>query len=146
MLIVRLVGKILRQRFVRFILAGGTSVVLNLSARALFSMFVSYEVAIVFAYFVGMATAWTLMRVLVFKTTNERADGEILRFFVVNMIGLLQVSVVSSVLVDQVDLIVNNIKISEAVAHLLGLISIVFTSYLLHSKFTYSSKSSETKR
>lgn len=119
---------------------------MNLSARALFSMFVSYEVAIVFAYFVGMATAWTLMRVLVFKTTNERADGEILRFFVVNMIGLLQVSVVSSVLVDQVDLIVNNIKISEAVAHLLGLISIVFTSYLLHSKFTYSSKSSETKR
>ena len=139
-------NKCFAHKFVRFVFAGGVSVLFNLCARAIFSLFFSYQIAIVLAYVIGMATAWFLMRILVFQTTKQRADGEIMRFLLVNIIGLAQVSVISSLLVGRVDKMVNNIATSEALAHLLGLISIVFTSYILHSKFTYSSGPTEKKR
>jgi putative flippase GtrA len=125
---------------VRFILTGGTSAVLNALSRILFSLVVTYELAIVLAYLVGMVTAYVLARIFVFPRSGRSAPQEFLRFALVNVVSLTQVWAVSVGLAYHLFPAIGLAWQPELVAHVIGLASITVTSYYLHKHFSFRMK------
>lgn len=124
-------------QFIRFVLAGGTSVVANYSSRFLFSLWVSYPLAIIFAYLVGMVVAFILMRALVFSPNSHSLSAQIIKFSLVNVVSLLQTLVVSLLLAWWVLPELGIIENAEALGHLGGMASTVIVSFYLHKKHTF---------
>ena len=86
------------NKFVSFMFAGGFAAVCNYSSRFLFDKWLPYEVAIVFAYLIGMAVAFILMRGKVFHRTDKKLLSQVIRFSIVNILSLLQTLLVSMLL------------------------------------------------
>lgn len=133
----RLFALLHNTRFLRFLFAGGFATLVNLGSRVLLSRVVSYEVAILIAYGFGILTAWILMRLLVFAPSGRSMAAELLRFVLVNVVGLIQVEAISVALVRTVFPALGFTTFPELVAHFIGLMSLTLTSYFLHKKFTY---------
>lgn len=128
--------------FVRFVVASGTSAVFNFCSRILFSLVMSYSMAIIAAYGVGMAIAYTLNRKFVFSRGQASNVGEIWRFVTINMIGVLQTLAVSLMMVELILPVLGIDRYREEIGHVVGLSTLAFTSYLGHKHWTFR-KSSE---
>lgn len=126
--------------FVRFILTGGIAAGANALSRILFSLLVSYELAIVFAYLVGMITAYLLARAYVFQPSGRSAPREFLRFALVNVAALAQVWAASIGLARYVFPVIGLAWHAELVAHLIGISIPIVTSYYGHKYFSFGSK------
>ncbi|MEI2387760.1 GtrA family protein [Breoghania sp. JC706] len=126
--------------FVRFVLSGGIAAAANVGARILFSTFASYSVSIVLAYVVGLVTGYTLMKFLVFESSGRVSLAEYLRYFLVNMAALGQVWGLSILFKDHVLPAVGYHFHADTVAHTIGVLSPILTSYVLHKKYTFSSR------
>ncbi len=125
--------------FIRFILSGGIAAGVNLVARAGLSTIIDYSAAIIIAYVVGMTIAYCLMKLFVFEVSGRRARTEYLRFGLVNFVAMAQVWLVSIGLARWLFPFTGFYYHPEAVAHLIGVLSPVATSYFLHKYFTFSS-------
>ncbi|WP_321340451.1 GtrA family protein [Breoghania sp.] len=123
--------------FLRFLMSGGVAAAANIGARVLFSQFVSYSLAIVGAYVVGLVTGYTLMKCLVFESEGRGSVGEYGRYFMVNMAALAQVWLLSMGLKDHVFPALGFTFHAETVAHAIGVVSPIVTSYFLHKKYTF---------
>jgi putative flippase GtrA len=122
---------------VRFLLAGGTAALVNFGARVLFSIYLPYAVAIVLAYVLGMATAFLLNRRYVFRGYTNRLHQQVVRFIAVNALALLQTLGVSLLLADIVFPRVGLSWHAQEIAHAVGIVVPIFTSYLGHKKWTF---------
>lgn len=78
-----------------FVLAGGVAVAANIASRWLLSSIMPFGYAVVVAYLIGMATAFTLTRQFVFEQSNRHVGGKMTRFILVNLAALVQVWIVS---------------------------------------------------
>ena len=85
----------MNAEFVRFALAGGVAAAVNILSRWLLSLFMRFEIAVVIAYLIGMATAFVLTRQFVFKRSDRHVRIEAMRFALVNLAALAQVWVIS---------------------------------------------------
>ena len=126
-----------RRRFALFVGAGGTAAIVNIASRIVLSFAMPYEVAIVVAYLFGMTTAYALNKLLVFERSGRTVADEYLRFSVVNAIALAQVWAVSVGLARFVFPWAGFTWHAETVAHVVGVIVPVFTSYLGHKHFSF---------
>ncbi|WP_321337114.1 GtrA family protein [Breoghania sp.] len=126
--------------FIRFLISGGVAAAANIGARVLFSQFVSYSVAIVAAYVVGLVTGYTLMKCLVFDSGGRGSVAEYGRYFMVNMAALGQVWLLSVAFKDHVFPAVGFSFHAETVAHAIGVLSPMVTSYFLHKKYTFGAR------
>jgi putative flippase GtrA len=124
-------------RFVRFVLAGGASAAVNISVRLLLSKVVAYEVAVVLAYLVGMATAFVLMRAFVFEASGNETRSQMIRFTLVNLVALAQVWVVSVALARWLFPALGFTWHAETVAHVIGVGSPILTSYAGHRFYSF---------
>lgn len=124
--------------FGRFLLTGGVAAGVNVASRWLFSHAVSYEVAIVLAYLVGMATAYLLSRAFVFARSGRTVADEAARFALVNVVALAQVWLVSVGLARLVFPAVGFVWHAEDIAHLVGVAIPAVTSYFGHRHFSFS--------
>ena len=122
---------------VRFLLAGGTAALINFCMRMLLSNYVHYAIAIVLAYFCGMATAFVLNRRFVFRDWTNRLHQQIAWFVTVNAVALLQTLAVSLLLADAVLPMLGITWHAEEIAHAAGILVPIFTSYLGHKKWTF---------
>jgi putative flippase GtrA len=129
----------LKSEFAGFLVAGGLAALANVGSRMLLSWFVSYPVAIVLAYAVGMITAFALMRGQVFDARSKRLGGEIGAFVVVNALAVLQTLFVSLGLAYYVLPRIGIERHAEAIAHLIGVAVPVITSYYGHKYWTFRS-------
>jgi putative flippase GtrA len=129
----------LKSEFAGFLVAGGLAALANVGSRMLFSQLASYPVAIVLAYLVGMVTAFLLMRGHVFGTRSGRLGSEITAFVVVNALAVLQTLVVSLVLAYYVLPWIGIQQDAETVAHVVGVVVPVITSYYGHKYWTFRS-------
>ncbi len=130
---------ILAPQVVRFLLAGGIAAAINYGSRFLFSRWVSYEQAIGLAYLIGMFVAFVLMRAYVFEGKGKAIGPQVARFVGVNILAVLQTLLISVVLarwllpawgvVDRAE--------AEAIAHLIGVLVPVVTSYFGHLFLTF---------
>jgi len=128
---------VLSTQFVRFVLAGGIAAAANYGSRFLFSAWLPYPAAITCAYGVGMAVAFTLMRQHVFSGAGQPLVPQVLKFAMVNMLALLQTLVVSLLLARWVLPAMGVQQHVEAIAHLVGVIVPVFTSFIGHRQVTF---------
>ncbi|WP_424813615.1 GtrA family protein [Roseococcus sp. YIM B11640] len=129
---------LLSSEFIRFVLTGGTAAAVNIGARILFSQVMRYEIAVVLAYLVGMVTAYLLARRFVFAASGAGMGSEFSRFAMVNAVALAQVWIVSVGLARFVFPAVGYTFHAETVAHVIGVLSPIGTSYLGHRHFSFA--------
>lgn len=127
-----------RTRFLLFLLAGGIAAGVNILSRIALSLAMPYEVAIVFAYLCGMTTAYALNKMFVFAPSGRRMSDEYVRFTLINLVAVAQVWIVSVGLVHFIFPFVGFAWHAETVAHVIGVIVPVFTSYLGHKHFSFA--------
>jgi putative flippase GtrA len=128
---------VLSAQFVRFVAAGGIAAAANYGSRFLFSAWMPYPAAITCAYLVGMAVAFVLMRQYVFSGAGQPMLPQVVKFAVVNLLALLQTLVVSLVLARWMLPGLGVREHVEAIAHLVGVVVPVFTSFIGHRQATF---------
>jgi putative flippase GtrA len=126
-----------KTQFAVFLVTGGIAAGVNIVTRMLLERFVSYEAAVGLAYLAGMITAFILARVFVFKPVAGDAHGQFLRFALVNGVAFAQVWLISVGLARLVFPAIGFTWRVETVAHVIGVLSPVVTSYVLHKRFSF---------
>jgi putative flippase GtrA len=126
-----------RSPFIRFVITGGISAVVNIAVRWLLGFVMEYQVAIIVAYLVAMTLAFFLARIFVFEPTPHGPAAQYLRFAIVNVVALAQVWLVSVGLAEYVFPAMGFNWQVETVAHAIGVASPVVTSYFGHRHFSF---------
>jgi putative flippase GtrA len=126
------------RRFVRFIAMGGVAAGANIGTRWLLSFAMTFEAAVALSYLVGMITAFILMWWLVFAPSDRSVPAQFLRFAMVNAISFVQVWIVSVGLARFIFPAAGFTWHGETVGHVIGVLSPVGTSYVLHRYFTFA--------
>jgi putative flippase GtrA len=129
-----------RNRFVLFVLAGGTAALINILSRIALNWIMPYEAAIVVAYLCGMTTAYLLNKHFVFAASGRGIASEYVRFALVNLAAVAQVWIVSVGLARLVFPAIGFAWHAETVAHVIGVAVPVFTSYVGHKHFSFAAK------
>jgi putative flippase GtrA len=124
-------------KFIRFLAAGGFAALVNIASRALLSHWMAYVPAIVIAYLIGMATAYLLNRALVFGKGDRGVPGEVVWFTLVNVLAVAQTLIVSLGLAWYVLPWLGVYRHAETIAHVVGVIVPVFTSFVGHKYWTF---------
>lgn len=124
-------------RFARFIVAGGIAALANVGSRLLFSLWLPYVAAIVLAYCVGMITAFVLNRLFVFDSGVLGLRVQAFRFLLVNLAAVIQTIAVSLLFAEIVLPAMGFHGNIELIAHGIGVLVPIFTSYLGHRHFTF---------
>jgi putative flippase GtrA len=127
------------RNFLKFVFFAGLSVPVNLGARALLSLVVRYELAVVLSHLVGMAVAYVLTRRFVFGSSGRGVTGELGRFAVVNAVSLGITWTISVGLVRIVFPAVGFTFMPELIAHGAGLFCAAVSSYVGHRRFSFAS-------
>ena len=131
-------GRLFASRFVRFLFAGGVAAAVNIATRVGFSALMSYGWAILAAYLCGMTTAWGLSRLLVFEPSGARWTHEYGRFALVNVVAAAQVWLISEGLAQWLFPANGMTFHPDLVAHGIGVVVPVFTSYIGHKHFSFA--------
>jgi putative flippase GtrA len=126
-----------KARFATFLLTGGIAAGVNIAARWLLEFVVNFEAAIACAYLAGMVTAFLLARILVFRVAAGDAHWQFVRFTMVNILALAQVFLVSVGLARFVFPAIGIPWLGETAAHVIGVLSPVASSYILHKRFSF---------
>lgn len=125
------------RTFILFLVAGGLAALANFGSRIAFSQVMGYVPAIVLAYCVGMVTAFVLNRVFVFQSTTNALHNQVIWFIAVNIAAVLQTVAISLFLRDWLLPSIGMGFHPDAVAHAVGVVVPVATSYLGHKHFTF---------
>lgn len=131
-------GRLAGSEFARFLVTGGLAALVNLGSRFGFSAVMDYRWAVIAAYLCGMTTAWILSRLFVFQASGRSRREEFLRFGLVNLVAAAQVWLVSVGLAEYAFPAIGFAFHPEAVAHAIGVVIPVFTSYLGHKHFSFA--------
>jgi len=126
-----------RARFAAFVITGGIAALVNIMARIAAGQVVGYGAGIGLGYLAGMVTAFLLARVFVFTSARRDAHRQFVRFAMVNALAFAQVWLVSEGLDRLVFPAIGFHWRGETVAHVIGVLSPVAGSYLLHKHFSF---------
>ena len=127
----------LKRPFIKFLMTGAVSAIVNIVARLLLNRFMSYEWAVALAYIVGVTVAFVLSRKYVFVPGERAMHQQYLRYGLVNLVSLALVWVVSVGLARLVFPWLGFEWHAETVAHVIGVISPVFFTSLGHKHFSF---------
>jgi putative flippase GtrA len=125
------------RQFTLFLLSGGIAAALNWGSRFLFSLWMPFEVAVVCAFVVGLASGFILMRTVAFEGRGKPALPQAGRYVLVNAAALAQTWIISVALARWVLPAMGVTTHAEAVAHLAGVLFPVITSYVAHQRYTF---------
>jgi putative flippase GtrA len=126
-----------RYAFLVFVCIGAFSSLVNLVARIIFGYYSSYEASIILAFTVALATAFILNRLLIFKGVNGHVSEQFFKFLIVNLIALVQIFLVAQMFAYYILPAIGWNWHSETVAHAIGLVSPLLTSYWVHKFWTF---------
>ena len=129
--------KLSLERLRGFMVAGGIAAATNVGSRILLSELVSYPVAIVLAYLVGMLTAFVLRPGHVFGTRGKPLHSEIATFAMVNVLAMAQTLAVGLTLAYYQLPWMGIGHHSETIAHLVGVAVPIATTYYGHKYWTF---------
>jgi putative flippase GtrA len=127
------------SNFLRFLLVGGVAAIANIGARALLADYMPFEYGVALAFLIGVSVAFTGNRTWVFTQSSTDWRVAYRRFFLVNVIALVQVWLVSVALYRLVFPLVGFTWHDELVAHVIGVLSPVVTSYYAHKHYSFKS-------
>ena len=126
------------RRFIRFVVAAGASVPVNIVARIVVSHWVRYEIAVLISHIVGMLTAYLLTKLFVFDESGRSVSSELSRFALVNVMSAALTWCVSVGLVYVVFPYVHFDTQPELIAHIAGLAVASVASFIGHSRFSFA--------
>ena len=116
------------KQFLLFLLTGGIAAAVNFSSRFLYSKWMSFSLAIVFAYLTGMITAFILAKLIVFQKSEQPLHRSVWRFSLINAIAVAQTWSVSMLLAQ---------VLPVEISHAIGISVPVFTSYIGHKRWSF---------
>jgi putative flippase GtrA len=125
------------QQFFRFLVAGGIAALANFLSRIAFSTVMGLEAAVVLAYCVGMLVAFALMRSQVFPPSDAPVARQAALFVAVNLAAVVQTLVVTLLLARWLLPAMGVTRWVEEIAHGVGVIVPVVTSYFGHKHFSF---------
>jgi putative flippase GtrA len=125
------------RQFLRFVLTGGAAALVNVISRIGFSQLMAFEVAVLAAYAVGMVTAYILARRFVFLSSQQSVGRSFAAFALVNLVAVLQTWLVSVGLRPWLLSMVGAVGLVDLIAHSVGVIVPVFTSFLGHKHISF---------
>ena len=125
------------RQFLRFVLTGGAAALVNVISRIGFSQLMAFEVAVLAAYAVGMVTAYILARRFVFLSSQQSVRRSFAAFALVNLVAVLQTWLVSVGLRPWLLSMVGAVGLVDLIAHSVGVIVPVFTSFLGHKHISF---------
>lgn len=133
-----------RVRFALFLGTGGIAAGVNIVSRLLLECEFSYEVSVGIAYLIGMTMAFFLAQIFVFEPVTGDVHWQFVRFAMVNAIAFAQVWLVSVGLARFVFPAIGFVREPELVAHVIGVMSPIVSSYVLHKRFSFRRPSGAT--
>lgn len=125
------------KQFVAFLITGGVAAGVNFSSRILYSNWVDFSIAIVLAYITGMVTAFVLAKAFVFKDSKKALHHSVAYFILVNLVAVAQTWIISMGLYYYLLPMLGIVSFSQDIAHAVGVVVPVFTSYLGHKNFSF---------
>lgn len=125
------------RQFAQFLAAGGIAAAANVGSRMAFSLVLRLEVAVVLAYLVGMAVAFTLMRSRVFPPASGSLRRQVGMFTAINVLAVLQTLVVTIVLARWLLPALGMRSHVEDLAHVVGVCVPIVTSYFGHKYLSF---------
>lgn len=130
------------NRLIRFLLAGGLAALVNFGSRFIYNIFVDFSTAVVLAFFTGLGTAFLLNKKYVFLSSRNSIAQEMGWFMVINLLALAQTWGLSVYLASLLpnympDYGSHGRALADALAHGLGVLLPVFTSYIGHKYLTF---------
>jgi putative flippase GtrA len=136
---------VIGRQFLLFLVAGGIAALANFGSRIAFSFVMPYVAAIVLAYLVGMATAFALNRAFVFTAAANPVAQQAWRFALVNVAAVAQTLAISLLLARWLLPALGLVEHVETLAHAVGVVVPVFTSYLGHRHFSFAGGAKERR-
>ncbi len=125
------------RQFLLFVLTGGAAAFVNVLSRVGFSLVLRFELAVLAAYAVGMVTAYILARRYVFTGSGQSVRRSFAAFALVNLVAVVQTWLVSIGLRHLLLPIIGGVALVDLMAHGVGVIVPVFTSYLGHKHVSF---------
>jgi putative flippase GtrA len=128
--------------FVRFVVIGGIAALVNIALRVVLALYMPFELAVALAFPVALSVAFIGNRLWVFPVVTDwrRAYW---RFFVVNLAALVQVWMISVGLYRLIFPLIGFTWHPELVAHVIGVLSPVVTSYYAHKHYSFRAHAAE---
>lgn len=130
------------RQFLGFVLTGGLAAAVNFGSRILYNQWMGFSAAIVLAYITGMLTAFVLARVFVFRDSERALHQSAFWFVLVNAVAVLQTWAISVLLADFLLPAMGVQRFGAEIAHAVGVIVPVFSSYLGHKHLSFGKKAS----
>lgn len=134
----------LTRQFGAFLVVGGTAAVLNWLARLVFSQWFGFAVAVLLAYGVGMAVAFSLNRRYVFPASARPIQAQARDFVLVNL-ATLPLVWGAAVVLDQLLVAAGMRAGHEALAHGIAVALPALASFLAHKFYTFRSHGHERR-
>jgi len=128
------------RQFLLFVISGGLAALVNFLSRMIFSHWMDYTPAIIVAYICGMITAFLLNRLFVFRNPANRLHHQVIWFAVINVLAVAQTVLVSLLLARLVLPYLGITWHVESVAHGVGVLVPVATSFLGHKHLTFRTR------
>ena len=132
-----MIKQFLSKQFILFLVTGGTAALVNFGSRIIYNQWVSFSVAIVLAYLTGMMIAFLLARRLVFKQSQQSFALSAFFFCAVNVLAVFQTWLISMGLAFYFLPYWGFTRFVSEIAHAVGVVVPVFTSYLGHKYFSF---------
>lgn len=132
-----MINEFLSRQFIIFIVTGGTAALVNFISRLIFNQWFSFSTAVIFAYLIGMTTAFVLAKIFVFKETTQSIHYSISFFCLVNILAITQTWLISMGLAYYLLPYIGVSKLVPEIAHAIGIVAPVFTSYIGHKRFSF---------
>jgi putative flippase GtrA len=125
------------RQFLAFLLTGGTAALVNFCTRIVYNMWLGFSAAVVLAYLTGMVTAYVLARIFVFKVSTQTLQRSLFLFALVNLLAIVQTWAVSLLMAYNVLPALGVTLFSLEIAHAVGIVIPVFTSFLGHKYWSF---------
>lgn len=132
-----MIQQFLSRQFILFLVTGGTAALVNFGSRMVYNQWMSFSNAIVLAYLTGMVTAFVLAKWLVFKRSEQSVGRSAFLFTAVNVVAVLQTWLISMGLAMYALPAMGVQLWVPEIAHAVGVVVPVFTSYLGHKHFSF---------
>lgn len=132
-----MIHEFLSKQFIVFLVTGGTAALVNFASRFVYDQWVSFSTAVILAYITGMITAFVLAKVFVFKDSQQSIHHSALFFCLVNLVAVMQTWLISMGLAYYLLPYMGVSIFVEEIAHAVGIVVPVFTSYLGHKRWSF---------
>jgi putative flippase GtrA len=131
--------------FIKFLAVGVIAAAINVGSRILFSLIMSFELAVVCAFLCGLTTGFILQRLYVFQAAGTgKVTEQGARFALVNLVALVQVWVISVGLARLVFPWMGMAWHAETIANGIAVASPIMTSYFAHKHFSFAGPRTES--